>query len=153
MRARCVQITPEVSILCTLCGSCLCVPCAVTLATRLDAATYACCLSESPNESRLTLTAGQSGAGQPLPPEASDWPPSAVRELHLPRSAVTDAGVAGLVALPSLTFLDVRGTGVARVRTHLRKRVCGNREQMLCSISVGNSCCRIDLSLLTKGAF
>ncbi len=55
-------------------------------------------------------------AGQLLPEESSVWPPSAVRELHLSRSAVTADGVAHLTALPSLAFLDVRGTGVPRVR-------------------------------------
>ena len=55
-------------------------------------------------------------AGQPLPEESSVWPPSAVRKLHLSRSAVTADGVAHLAALPSLAFLDVRGTGVPRVR-------------------------------------
>jgi len=55
-------------------------------------------------------------AGQPLPADSDVWLPSAVRELHLSRSAVTADGVAQLTALPTLTFLDVRGTGVPRVR-------------------------------------
>ena len=69
------------------------------------------------NVSSLRHSAGIAFTGQPLPDESSAWPPSAVRELHLSRSTVTAAGVAHLTALPSLAFLDVRGTGVPRVHS------------------------------------
>ncbi|KAG2448335.1 hypothetical protein HYH02_006917 [Chlamydomonas schloesseri] len=52
--------------------------------------------------------------GAAPPPEAAAWPELSVHRLHLAGTRVTATGVAQLVDLQRLSFLDVRGVGVPR---------------------------------------